>query len=135
MIDLRSLDHTVTYVMDMLIDIRYADDMILISAIFDKLQLSTAELKNACTRWGMKINIDKCKVLSQNDRPIHIEGVTVENLENFVFLGSVVPDTGEDILRRTALTFTSFGRLRRSVWCRKEVSLLFNIIDKMQLSH
>ena len=95
--DLLSLDHTLTYAMDISIDIRYADDMTLISAIFDKLQLSTAELENACARWGMKINVNKCKVLSQNDRPIRIEGAIVENVDNFVFLGSVVPDTRENV--------------------------------------
>ena len=89
--------------MDMSIDIRYADDTILISTIFDKLQLSTAELENACARWGMKTNVDKCKVLSQNNGPIRIEGAIVENVESFVFLGNVVPDTGEDVIRRIAL--------------------------------
>ena len=89
--------------MDMSIDIRYADDTILISTIFDKLQLSTAELDNACARWEMKTNVDKCKVLSQNNGPIRNEGAIVENVESFVFLGNVVPDTGEDVIRRIDL--------------------------------
>ena len=110
--------------MDMSIDIRYADDTILISAIFDKLQLSTAELENACARWGMKTNVDKCKILSQNDGPIRIEGAIVENVESFVFLGNVVPDTGEDVIR---ITSTEFKRIRRSVWSRRDVSLRLKI--------
>ena len=114
--------------MDMSIDIRYADDTILISAIFDKLQLSTAELENACARWGMKTNVDKCKVLSQNDGPIRIEGAIVENVESFVFLGNVVPDTGEDVIRIYILiSSTEFKRLRRSVWSRRDVSLRLKI--------
>ena len=115
MMNLCSLDPTLTYVMDTSIDIRFAYDTTLISAIFDKLQLSTAELENACARWGMKINVDKCKVFSQNNRTIRIEGASVENVESFVFLGSVVPGTGEDAVRRIALASTSVGRLRRSV--------------------
>ena len=53
------------------------------------------------------------------------------NVESFVFLGSVVAtryrNTGEDVLRRIALASTSFGRLQRSVWSRRDVSLRLKI--------
>jgi len=44
---------------DLSADIRYADHSTLLSTIFEKLQLSTKELENACRQWGMKIRIQK----------------------------------------------------------------------------
>ena len=41
---------------NMSVDIRYSDDTTLISAVFEKLQLSTLELEQACQKWGLKIN-------------------------------------------------------------------------------
>ena len=65
--------------------------------MFEKLQLSTTELEVACARWGMRINVDKCKVLSENDGQVYIAGAAVEKVNNFVFLGSVVPGTSGDV--------------------------------------
>ena len=46
----------------------------------------------------------------------------VEAVDKFVFLGSVVPGTSDDIARRIALASSAFGRLRESVWRRGDVS-------------
>jgi len=48
---------------DLSCEIRYVDTT-LWSVIFEKLQLSTDELERACTKWGLKINSTKCKVMS-----------------------------------------------------------------------
>jgi len=53
---------------DMTADVRYADDTTLVSAIFQKLQLSTDKLEAACLKWGLKINGTKCKVMSPGRR-------------------------------------------------------------------
>ena len=37
--------------------------------------------------------------------------VNVDHVEEFVFLGSVVPDTSADVMRRIALAASAFGRL------------------------
>ena len=78
-------------------DIRYADDTTLIAFTFEKLQISTTELHKACKKWGLKVNQTKCKVLTSETRNITIDGNSVENVDNFVFLGSVVPDTADDV--------------------------------------
>ena len=49
---------------NMSVDIRYADDTTLISIIFEKLQLSTLELEQACQIWGLKINPLKCAIMT-----------------------------------------------------------------------
>ena len=104
-------------------EIRYADDTTLISLIFEKLKLSSEELENACKKWGLKINSTKCKVITTevNDH-ITINDQIVENVENFNFLGSTIPNTSDDVLRRIGLASSAFGRLKKNVWSRKDLS-------------
>ena len=35
------------------IDIRYADDTTLVSAVFEKFQIATSDLENICHKWGL----------------------------------------------------------------------------------
>ena len=48
-------------------------------------------------------------------------------MNNFVFLGSVVPGTSGDVKRRVTLASSAFGRLRKSLWSRREVSLKLKV--------
>ena len=75
--ELKSLDSTLKFHDSLSIDIRYADDTTLLSAIFDKLHLSISQLENACQKWGMKINGAKCKIISPSDQRIVIDGEEV----------------------------------------------------------
>ena len=104
-------------------DIRYADDTSLIAFTFEKLQISTTELHKACKKWGLKVNQTKCKVLTSETRNITIDGNSVENVDNFVFLGSVVPDTADDVKRRIALASSAFGRLKEKIWRNRSIPL------------
>ena len=103
--------------------IKYADDSTLLALDFDKLQVETLELQQSCLKWGMKINFDKCKVLTPSNDNILIQGELLENVNNFVYLGSSVPDTTKDIERRIALALTAFGRLRKSIWSNRDILL------------
>ena len=49
-------------------------------------------------KWEMKIDVGKCKVIS-NDRhdDIRIEGSPVEKITEFTFLGSVIPGFESDV--------------------------------------
>ena len=69
----------------------------------------------------MKINFDKCKVLTSSNDNIVIHGELLENVNNFIYLGSSVPDTTKDIERRIALALTAFGRLRKSIWSNRHL--------------
>ena len=62
MVELKSLRDELHLNEQLSTDGRYADDTTLIAAIFQKLKLSTHELGKACSKWGMKINVKKCKV-------------------------------------------------------------------------
>lgn len=113
---------------NMVSDIRYADDTTLVSVIFDKLKISTDELEKACSKWGLKINASKCKTLTPelND-DVFINGEVVEKMESFVFLGSCIPGTTEDVKRRIALASSAFGRLKKNVWARRDLSLKIKV--------
>ena len=58
----------------MTIDTKYADDTTLIHAIFEKLKIATGALETSCKKWGMKVNPDKCKIISPNIDDINIDG-------------------------------------------------------------
>lgn len=54
------------------------------------------------------------------------EVITTDNedlghVEEFTFLGSVVPGSESDIKRRIALSAAALGRLRRTVWNRRDI--------------
>ena len=82
--ELQSLDPTLRLPNEMSTEERYADDTTLIAAIFEKLSLSTAELEMACTKWGMQINASKCKVISDEDEYLTIDGVEVEHVNKLI---------------------------------------------------
>ena len=94
------------------LSIKYVNDSTLLPLDFEKLQVVILELQQACLKWGMKINFDKCKVLTPSNDNIVIHGELLENVNNFIYLGSSIPDTTKDIERRIALALTAFGRLR-----------------------
>ena len=83
--EVKDVEGTLSLSQSMSLDIRYADDTTLLSAIFDKLALTTKQLDDACRKWGMKINGSKCKIMSPNDTPITLDGNEVEHVDNFVF--------------------------------------------------
>ena len=115
--EVRSLDENFSMSAQMSTDIRYADDTTLISTIFNKLKIATGELEKACQKWGLKINPNKCAILSpEHDAEIEIDGEKVPKVDKFIFLGSLVPDCGSDVKRRISLASQAFGRLRSTIW-------------------
>ena len=119
--ELKNLDESLKLTDSLSIDIRYADDTTLLSTIFEKLKISTEQLDAACKKWGMKINGAKCKILSPSSEIITLDGAEVEQVNDFVFLGSMVPNGSEDVKRRISLASTAFGRLRNAIWNKRAI--------------
>jgi len=121
--ELKSLDGHFQLTEDMSTDIRYADDTTLVSAVFGKLQQSTAELEKACRKWGLKINPLKCAVMSSEiNEEITIDNQIVPKVKEFKFLGSLVPGCASDVKNRISLASQAFGRLRNKIWTSRDVS-------------
>jgi len=93
----------------------------LISSRFNDLQEKTDRLVAIAGIVGLKINPRKTKTLRMNRRRadyIRIEGEEVEDVESFVYLGSVLDKLGgteADIKRRLALARIAFTRLK-NIW-------------------
>ena len=100
---------------NMSVDIRYEDITTLISAVFEKLQLSTLELEQACQKWCLKINPDR-------NAEIEIDNKVVPKVSKFKFLGSLIPDCSSDVQHRISMASQAFGRLR-TIWSSKDVSI------------
>ena len=76
---------------NMYFDISYADDTTLISAVLEKLQLSTLDLEKACQIWGLKINPLKCAIMTpDSNAEIEIDNNVVPKVSKFKFMCSSV---------------------------------------------
>jgi len=96
------LDKELTFDENFDMDLKYAGDTTFIAAIFELLQISTTQLEKACKRLEMKVNANKCKILTENVGNVQLDGESLEKVDSFVFLGSQVPNTSNDVKRRIA---------------------------------
>ena len=111
----------------MSINVRYADDTTLVSAIFEKLKISTSELEKARRKWGLKINPTKCAVMTPETEDIMIDNQIVPKVTEFKFLGSLVPNSASDVTHRVSLASQAFGRLRNAIWTSRDMSRTLKI--------
>ena len=119
--DVRELDGGVNMGSMHINNIRYADDTTLLDLIFEKLQESTNTLEEACSKWGMKINTSKCKIISEDQEDITLSNIPLEKVNKFTFLGSVVPSVENDVKRRITLAAWAFGRLKNTIWSNQDI--------------
>ena len=90
---------------DLNFDVRYVDDTALIAAVFERLQLLTDQLKEACKKYGMKINTEKCRVISDSTINLTIESKDIKIVKKFIFLGSLVPNLSADKIKAASLQY------------------------------
>jgi len=64
-----------------------------------------------------EINSDKCKYLHHYS--VNVSGSPVNQENNFVFFGSVVPNTLDDVKRKIGLASSVFGCLKKMFGTRK----------------
>ena len=75
---------------------RYADDTILMAESKEKLKNLLMKVKEKSGKIGLKLNIQKTKILASG--PItswEIGGETVESVRDFMFLGSKITADGD----------------------------------------
>ena len=87
--------------------LRYADDTTLMAESEEKLKSLLMKVKVESEKFGLKLNIQKTKIMASG--PItsgQIDGVTVETVADFIFLGSKITVDGDfshEIQRRLLL--------------------------------
>ncbi|KAG7302389.1 hypothetical protein JYU34_013918 [Plutella xylostella] len=102
-------------------DIDFADDLCLFSTSRSDLQSKTNDLATEAAKEGLRINIGKTKEMrlrSLDDQPLQINGVDVERVSKFTYLGGVVDPTGGtdlDIESRLNKARGAFAQLK-PVW-------------------
>ena len=77
-------------------NLRYADDMTLMSESKGELESLLMKVKEKIEKAGLKVNIQKTKILASG--PItswQIDGETMETVTDFIFLGSKITADGD----------------------------------------
>ena len=72
-------------------NLKYADATILMVESKEELKSLLMKVKEECEKAGLKLNIQKPKIMASG--PItswEIEGITVETVRDFIFLGSKI---------------------------------------------
>ena len=102
-------------------DLDFADDLALLSSRWSQAQDKLNRLNEFGGKVGLKINIDKTKVLRYNPGrldPLMIREREVEDVESFVYLGAKVDKQGgtaSDIRARIGTARAAFNKLNK-VW-------------------
>ena len=102
-------------------DLDFADDLALLSSRWSPAQDKLNRLSQFGGKVGLKINIDKTKVLRYNPGrldPLMIRERNVEDIESFVYLGAKVDKEGGaagDIRARIGKARAAFNKLNK-VW-------------------
>ena len=116
------------HLMQKLEDLEFADGLAILSHRLQDMQDKVTALSETGKRVGLNINIQKTKFLKINflqDGVIQVENRNLEQVNNFVYLGSVVSVAGgtdEDIERRINLARQAFANLKQ-VWRSTHISV------------
>ena len=107
-------------------DLDFADELALLCHSHRQMQDKTTELALISERVGLKINKRKTKILRTNatcETPIMLEGETLEEVKDFIYLGSIVDTHGgteADVKNRISKARVAF-HLLRNVWKSKVI--------------
>ncbi|VDO26991.1 unnamed protein product [Schistosoma margrebowiei] len=78
-------------------DLDFADDLALLSHTHEQMQIKTASVAAVSASVGLNIQKAKTKVLkynTENSNPITLDGETLEDVESFTYLGSIIDEQG-----------------------------------------
>ncbi|VDO97128.1 unnamed protein product [Schistosoma margrebowiei] len=78
-------------------DLDFADDLALLSHTHEQMQMKTASVAAVSASVGLNIHKGKTKVLKynkENSYPITLDGETLEDVESFTYLGSIIDEQG-----------------------------------------
>ncbi|VDO92130.1 unnamed protein product [Schistosoma margrebowiei] len=78
-------------------DLDFADDLALLSHTHQQMWIKTASVAAVSASVGLNIHNGKTKVLKYNtetSNPITLDGETLEDVESFTYLGSIIDEQG-----------------------------------------
>ena len=82
-------------------NLRFADDIDSLAGEEEELANLVERLDKAFTAYGMEISAEKAKLMTNNtsviNTQIKVNGKKLETVTSFKYLGSVIPDTLQDL--------------------------------------
>ena len=112
--------------------LRFADDLVLISSDAIELQEMITQLNTESRKFGLKINIDKTKVMTNNvETPINIDEEELEYVTEYTYLRQIISfhDRQEkEIDRRIQNSCKAFWKLRNYLTTKQ-----INIVHRRKL--
>ncbi|VDP51154.1 unnamed protein product [Schistosoma curassoni] len=109
-------------------DLDFADDLALLSHTHELMQIKTASVAAVSASVGLSIHKEKTKVLkfkAENSNPITLDGETLEDVESFTYLGSIIDKQGgsdADVKTRICKARVAFLQLK-NIWDSKQLSV------------
>ncbi|VDP04803.1 unnamed protein product [Schistosoma margrebowiei] len=113
-------------------DSDFADDLALLSRTHEQMQMKTASVAAVSASVGLSIHKGKTEVLkfkAENNNPITLVGKTLENVESFSYLGSIIDKQGgsdADVKARIGKAKTAFLQLK-NIWNSKQLSTYIKV--------
>ncbi|VDP09059.1 unnamed protein product [Schistosoma margrebowiei] len=98
-------------------DLNFADDLAFLSHTHEQMQTKTTSVAAVSASVGLSIHKGKSKVLkfkAENSNPITLDGETLEDVESFTYLGSIIDEQGgsdTDVKARIGKTRGAFLQL------------------------
>ncbi|VDO63974.1 unnamed protein product [Schistosoma margrebowiei] len=108
-------------------DSDFEDDLVLLSHTHKQMQIKTASVAAVSTSVGLKIHKGETKVLkfkTENSDPITLDGETLEDVESFTYLRSIIDEQGgsdADVKSTTGKVRKAFLQLK-NIWNSKQLS-------------
>jgi hypothetical protein len=110
-------------------NLRFADDIDLIDEEYSSLQNQTELVREAAEQAGLTVNTNKTKTMVFGERNIEhgiqIAGVTIENVEKFEYLGSLLTwdnNCSDEIKRRIGKSIGAMASLKH-IWNSKKLKV------------
>lgn len=76
--------------------LRFADDIVLISTDIQELKSMLQDLSEKSKKIGLKMNLDKTKIISNRQEDITIENTIMKKVEKYIHLGHIIKNEKEN---------------------------------------
>jgi hypothetical protein len=113
-------------------DLDYADDIVFMSNSFSGITHKLERLQHNAHKIGLRINIKKTKLMrigTQNTQPLTLNGVNIDDVEEFCYLGAIVTKTGgtdadiQNRINRARQAYFNLGKVWRSNFISRNLKL------------
>ncbi|VDO68387.1 unnamed protein product [Schistosoma mattheei] len=108
-------------------DLDFADHLALLSRTHELMQIKTASVAAVSASVDISIHRGKTEVLkfkAEDSNPITLDGETLEDVESFTYLGSIIDEQGgsdADVKAKIGKARTAFLQLK-NIWNSKQLS-------------